>query len=131
VKLIRWILGRIILVIEWIMAPRGVGRSHEAQRVLDEATQGMTLYQLHTCPFCVMVRHAMKKQSLNIRTRDVRRDAAAKAELIAYGGKYQVPCLRIEHGPDKVEWMYESSDIKQFLQSRFGSTEAVQGSSAG
>lgn len=130
-KLIRWILGRIIMLIEWLMTPRGVGRSQQEQLQLDAATKHLSLYQLQTCPFCVMVRHAMKKQSLKIKTRDVRRDPSAKAELIGYGGKFQVPCLRIEHAPGNVEWLYESKDIKLYLEENFSVLNGAERSSAG
>jgi len=44
-------------------------------------------------------------------------DAGNNADLIAGGGKGQVPCLRIEHENGSVEWMYESVDIIRYLQS--------------
>lgn len=128
-KLIRWILGRIILVIEFAMKPRGVRRSPEEQKALDEATGHLSLYQLQTCPFCVMVRHSMNKHGLNIRTRDVKRDQSAKAELIGYGGKYQVPCLKIEKGPGDVEWLYESKDIKRYLEENVANLSVFKESS--
>ncbi|HAI96784.1 MAG TPA: glutaredoxin, partial [Methylococcaceae bacterium] len=34
------------------------------------------------------------------------------------GGKLKVPCLRIEED-GKVSWMYESSDIINYLEDRF------------
>lgn len=129
-KLIRWVLGMIITLIEWVMKPRGVNRSPEEQKALDLATKHLTLYQLQTCPFCVIVRHAMNKHGLNISMRDVKRDATAKAELIGCGGKFQVPCLRIEHGPGKVEWLYESKDIKHYLAGNFSMTPVIERSSA-
>ena len=130
-KIVRWILGRIIIVVEWVMTPRGVRRSHEDQLQLDAATKHLSLYQLKTCPFCVIVRHAMKKQSLKINTRDVRRDPTAKAELIGYGGKFQVPCLRIEHAPGNVEWLYESKDIKTYLDENYSVFVGAERSSVG
>jgi len=35
--------------------------------------------------------------------------------LMQGGGKTQVPCLRIEQADGSVEWMYESSDIINYL----------------
>jgi len=40
-----------------------------------------------------------------------------KADLIAGGGKSQVPCLRIEGENGEVRWMYESTDIVRYLKS--------------
>jgi hypothetical protein len=45
---------------------------------------------------------------LNIETRDARNDPCWQSELVEQGGKYQVPCLRIDKGDDNVEWLYES-----------------------
>ncbi len=39
-----------------------------------------------------------------------------KAELIAGGGKKQVPCLRIDSENGDVQWMYESDDIIHYLK---------------
>ena len=40
-------------------------------------------------------------------------------ELIAQGSRVIVPCLRIGEGVE-VKWFYESNDIIQFLNTRFG-----------
>ena len=37
-------------------------------------------------------------------------------DLIAGGGKSQVPCLRIENEAGNVRWMYESIDIIRYLK---------------
>ena len=37
-------------------------------------------------------------------------------DLIAGGGKNQVPCLRIETGSGDVRWLYESIDIVRYLK---------------
>ena len=44
-----------------------------------------------------------------------------KAELIAGGGKKQVPCLRIEDERGDVQWMYESGDIIRYLKRQLAS----------
>ncbi len=38
------------------------------------------------------------------------------ADLIAGGGKSQVPCLRIETENGDVRWLYESIDIVRYLK---------------
>ena len=40
-----------------------------------------------------------------------------RADLVAGGGKSQVPCLRIEGENGEVRWMYESADIVRYLKS--------------
>ncbi|MBE9538298.1 MAG: glutathione S-transferase N-terminal domain-containing protein [Proteobacteria bacterium] len=117
--IIRWILGTLILSINWLTTPRGVKRDAVAQAAIDEQTGNLALYQYKACPFCVKVRREMKRQSLNIETRDAKRSEAVKQELLAGGGLLKVPCLRIENNQGQVQWMYESTDIIDYLSGRF------------
>ncbi len=117
-KLIRWILGKIILLGNALSTPSGVKRSAEAQREVDEKAKQYALYQFHACPFCVKVRRAMKRQSVEIELRDAKSDPAHREALEAGGGRVKVPCLRIEKD-GQVEWMYESSDIVTYLEKEF------------
>jgi len=123
--IIRWILGSLILTFNWLFPPRGVKRDAKAQAAVDSQTNSLTLYQYKACPFCVKVRRAMKRQSLHIETRDVKRCETAKEQLLAGGGDLKVPCLRIEDGQGEVRWMYESSDIIGYLENRFSSSEGT------
>jgi len=43
-------------------------------------------------------------------------NARNNADLIAGGGKSQVPCLRIETENGDVRWLYESIDIVRYLK---------------
>ncbi len=117
-KFVRWLLGRIILMLNFIFSPRGVKRSPEAQKVADEKARHLSLYQFEACPFCVKVRRELKRQSVDIDLRDAKSDPAHRTDLESGGGKIKVPCLRIEK-EGKSEWMYESSDIIQYLQKEF------------
>lgn len=117
--IIRWILGSLILLFNWLVPPRGVNREAAAQATIDSQTTNLTLYQYKACPFCVKVRRAMKRLSLKIETRDVKRSESAKEELLAGGGDLKVPCLRVVDGQDKVSWLYESSEIIDYLEGRF------------
>ncbi len=119
-KLVRWLLGRLILGIDFLTSPKPVIREHEAQRAIDAVTANMSLYQFNACPFCVKVRRQIKRHGLNIELRDAQHNAAFKEELMNQGGKHKVPCLRIENGPEDVKWLYESSDIIAFLETEFG-----------
>jgi glutaredoxin len=118
-KILRRILGPILLAIDWITTPRGVVRSPQAQQAVDAATRTLTLYQFKTCPFCMKVRRASKRLSLRIDTRDAQHDAAARAELQQATGKVQVPCLRIVAADGSVRWVPESDAIVNYLQGRF------------
>ncbi|WP_456445928.1 glutaredoxin family protein [Thiolapillus sp.] len=116
---IRWLLGRIILFFDWLTQPKKPAHSPEHQAELDVHTRHMSLYQYAACPFCVKTRRAIRRLGLNIELRDAKNDPSFRHELVQEGGKQQVPCLRIENEDGSITWMYESSDIIDYLQERF------------
>ena len=122
-QLIRLILGKLILLLNWLFTPSSIRRDPAMQASIDQETALLTLYQYRACPFCVKVRRAMKRHALYIETRDVKRNEAARLELLAGGGALKVPCLRIETEQGPVEWLYESTDIIHYLESRFADTQ--------
>ena len=122
-KFVRWLLGRIILFFDFITTPRGVKRDAQLQAEIDTKTQNLSLYQFKACPFCVKVRRAMKRNSLNIELRDAKTEGIHRETLAAEGGKVKVPCLRIEQD-DKVTWLYESNDIIAFLENEVANKAA-------
>ena len=79
----------------------------------------LALYYSETCWFCARVRQTIKELGLSLELRDIDVDRNRRPELIAGGGKGQVPCLRIEHSDQTIEWLYESADISAYLSSRF------------
>jgi glutaredoxin len=115
--IIRWILGRIILLLNFIFTPKKLKRENQEQVKVDAQTQNMQLYQYQACPFCVKVRREIRRQGLNINTVDAKQ-ADHKEVLENQGGKIKVPCLRIEEN-NKVVWLYESSAIIEHLNTRF------------
>jgi glutaredoxin len=118
-KPVRWVLGQIIIFIDWVTRPKPVQRSVEVQTKVDKQTQNIVLYQFQQCPFCVKTRRQIRRLALNIENRDARNDPQWNQELIKEGGKYQVPCLKITAQDGSVEWMYESTEINQYLEQRF------------
>lgn len=118
---VRWILGRLILTLNWLFTPRGIKRSAEDQSAVDAKTANLSLYQYEACPFCVKVRRAMKRNSLKVEIRDAKRNETYKSELLEKGGKLKVPCLRIEENGE-ARWMYESSEIINFLEQNIAQT---------
>ena len=118
-KPVRWVLGQIIIFIDWITRPKPVQRSVEAQAEVDKQTENMALYHFQMCPFCVKTRRQIHRLGLNIENRDARNDPNWNQELINEGGKYQVPCLKVTRQDGSVEWMYESTDINQYLAEKF------------
>ena len=117
-KLIRWFLGRTILLVNALFSPKGVKREATEQIRIDALAKGLSLYQFNACPFCVKVRRVMKRLSLNVELRDAMKNETYRQELETGGGRVKVPCLRIEQ-EGQVKWMYESSDIIAYLEQRF------------
>lgn len=117
--IIRWLLGRLILLLNAIFRPRAMKRPAEAQQKLDQRTAHLALYQYEACPFCVKVRRALRRNGLNIEIRDAKRNDQFKQELQTGGGKLKVPCLRIEDTSGEPSWMYESSDIIAYLEKSY------------
>ena len=117
--IVRKILGAMILFFDWLFTPRGVKRDAAQQAAIDKQTGSLVLYQYKACPFCVKVRREMKRNSLSIETRDIKRSDTARSELLAGGGNLKVPCLRIDDGNGQTDWLYESGDIIGYLQERF------------
>jgi len=118
-KLVRWLLGRLILLFNFLFSPKGMKRSEQEQQAVNSRSKNLALYQFNACPFCVKVRRAMKRLSVNIELRDAMNNNQYREELLSKGGKSKVPCLRIEKNGE-VQWLYESSDIVTYLEQQFG-----------
>lgn len=114
--LIRWPIGRLILLLNFIFSPSAPKRTKQAQQKIDASTSHLSLYQLPACPFCVKTRRAMKRLGLNITLRNINQDEQYRAELIKEGGKRTVPCLKIVNDDASVTWLYESNDIIAYLE---------------
>ena len=91
------------------------GIDTEAQALIDQKTNGLVIYEMRACPFCVKVRREIKRLGLNIKHIDVKKSAADMNTLVSQGGKFQVPCLRVE-SLQGVKWLYESNDIIKHLR---------------
>ena len=118
-KIIRFILGKIILFIDALTRPTPMQRSADKQAKVDEQTTHLALYQYLACPFCVKVRRHIRRLNLNIETRDAKGDEIYSKELLEQGGKTQVPCLKIEEPGQPVRWLYESDAIISYLNERY------------
>jgi glutaredoxin len=115
-KLIRIILGKVILTLDRLFSPTPRLRSPADQAEVDQATASLILYQYEACPFCVKVRRAIRGLGLKIELRDAKQKAVAE-ELVAGGGELQVPCLRIPQAGAAPRWLYESDAIIVYLES--------------
>jgi glutaredoxin 2 len=74
----------------------------------------LEIYQFDHCPFCMKVQRAMATTTLPLKYVDILQDTQLKEELIEFGGKLQVPCLKVS-GDEHTLWLYESDDIIAYL----------------
>ena len=123
-RLIRWPIGRLILLLDYLTSPKPPQRDPAEQARLDEQTRKLALYQFVACPFCVKTRRALRRLGLNIELRDAQNDPQWRRRLSEDGGRLQVPCLYIPSA-DGGRWLYESSDIITYLEDRFGDKTGV------
>ncbi|MBO1255539.1 glutathione S-transferase N-terminal domain-containing protein [Alteromonas sp. 5E99-2] len=79
--------------------------------------QGLTLYHFSACMFCIKVRFFLWRKGIKVSQKDILIHPQYAQELIAGGGKKQVPCLRIE-SENTVQWLYESTDIINYFKSK-------------
>ena len=91
-QIIRFILGRIILFLDWLTSPRPNKISRTELDAIHNKVKNMTIYEFRACPFCVRVRRFMKKNNINITQRML--EEVFLTEFIDGGGKLQVPCLK-------------------------------------
>lgn len=115
-RTIRRILGPIILLLDKITTPKGVKRPTEVQEQINQSTQDVVLYQFKTCPFCIKVRREIKRQSLNIELRDAQHDEHHRQQLLNGGGQIKVPCLKVKNKDGNDTWLYESTNVIQYLK---------------
>ena len=113
-------LGVIIALVSWLIPVSKVKRNSEQQQEIDTQTANIELYQFFGCPFCIKTCRAIRRLNLKIMTRDAQdRKGIFRAELLKETGKIQVPCLKITDN-DKVEWMFETTEIIAYLEKSFG-----------
>ena len=120
-KLIRHVLGALILILDRLFAPKAeVRRGTAEQAEIDAKLSGWTLYHLEACPFCVKVRREMKRLVICMPMKEINADPRNHDELMTGGKIDQVPCLRYLDDTGAEKWMYESDEINAFLRNRFG-----------
>ena len=68
---IRFVLGKIILFLDFIFTPKGLQRAPALQAKVDQDAKMLTLYQLITCPFCVKVRRELKRLSVQLEIKNI------------------------------------------------------------
>lgn len=79
--------------------------------------ENLVLYEKPTCPYCQKVMAYMEEQDIACEWKNIL-EPGVRDELIAIGGKGQVPCLIIDGQP-----MYESDDIIMYLHGLVAANE--------
>ena len=118
-RLIRWPIGRLILLLDYLTSPKPPQRDPAEQARLDEQTRKLALYQFVACPFCVKTRRALRRFGLRVELRDAQNNPHWRQALVENGGRLQVPCLYIPGGNGNDQWLYESNDIIAYLEDQF------------
>lgn len=118
-KSVRIVMGPFMHVWEFLTTPQGIAREPVAQQLVDQQSRHLVLYQFKTCPFCIKVRREVNRLSLTIEMRDAQKNPLHRAALLQGGGQIKVPCLQIKDEQGNVQWLYESSEINQYLHQRF------------
>jgi len=118
-RILRWPLGHIVILLDWVTRPSKPTHSALRQAELDQMTASLKLYQFPQCPFCVKTRRTIWRLGLNIELRDARGDAQWQKELIQLGGRHQVPCLRLLEPDGSSQWLYESKAIIRYLDQHY------------
>ena len=78
----------------------------------------LVLFYKPTCSYCQKVLGFMRENDISLQLKDLSESADVRAELIAIGGKQQVPCLVIDG-----KALYESDDIIAWLKNNGGKND--------
>ncbi len=76
--------------------------------------KSLVLYHFESCPYCIYVRNYLEDKEITIPMKDTRVDEGAQDELVAIGGKSQVPCLVIDG-----KALYESDAIVEWFKNNW------------
>lgn len=79
--------------------------------------QLLELYEFEACPYCRKVREVLCELDLDYLVHPVAHGSPRRAELLALGGKMQVPYLV---DPNTGTRLYESEDIITYLNATYG-----------
>ena len=123
-RIVRIVLGPIMLLKERLTRPSGVKRAPEAQASVDLQCQSLALYQFNTCPFCIKVRQEMRRLSLPIEKRDAQHNTTNREQLLQGSGATKVPCLKITDANGQTRWLQDSAAIVAYLRERFAAPAA-------
>lgn len=95
-----------------------IKRSSLEQKKVDRQACCLTLYDCQQRPFSNKLQRHIKHLNVPVTVKNLNRCHAYQKELLAGGGRAQVPCLRIESTSGS-RWLYESEDIIRYLDKKF------------
>src|SRR5438132_1222821 len=93
---------------------RGLRVSKRAAR---QPERTLELYHFEASPYCRKVREVLDELNLDCVVRNVAKQSARRPELVARGGKMQVPYLI---DPNTNTELYESDAIVSYLTATYG-----------
>ncbi|MCC6625321.1 MAG: glutathione S-transferase N-terminal domain-containing protein [Deltaproteobacteria bacterium] len=88
-------------------------RARPGQRERVQPPELLVLYNFEASPWCRRVREVLNELDLHHHVKNVAKASPHRAELVALGGKMQVPYLV---DPNTGTAMYESADIVRYLE---------------
>lgn len=118
-KVIRRILGLIIVSADQLFPPKRIKLDAEQQAHIKQSAASLVLYEFRACPFCIKVRRMIRRLDMPMETRNILKNALWHQELLENGGQRKVPCLRIEDTSGEYQWLYDSKAIIHYLEQRF------------
>jgi len=114
-KIIRVVLGFVLVTLDKLFSPKPLRITEEQKQFILNNSSKLELFEFNACPFCIKVRRYMKKNNIILQLRDAKNNSDHRSELLNNGGKVQVPCLKINK-EEPAQWLYESSDIIKYLE---------------
>lgn len=97
----------------------GVRRSRVDQTIVDIQAQTMLLYATPSTQNSVKVIKEIKRLGLKIPIVNPLLNNTYWEDLIVFGGKKEIPCLKIKRRDKRAKYLYFSDDIIGFLQREF------------
>ena len=70
-NIIRFVLGRIILFLDWMTSPKPIPISRERIEFIQEKVKDMEIYEFKACPFCVKAKNLLKSKGIEYEEKNI------------------------------------------------------------
>jgi len=87
----------------------------------------LTLYNLHGCPYCAIVRLRLGQLGLSYNLREQPANRPDRKEVLAVSGQPTVPVLVISRPGRPDEVLSDENEILRYLDERYGAPAAADG----